>query len=355
MKAANRTLVTAIVAAALLAVSPLASAAKGGRGKPPPPPSYPPARAWHSFTDNGSTAPETSRLYLYGGGGSDGILLSDFWYFSVGDTQWTLAPTGRSSPGAHQHAGLSCGAGRCVLANGSNGGRSLEDTWVYTEDSATWSQLNCKRVLCTSARQMPTMAFDSARFHFVLFGGESNTGATLGDTYTFSGTTGRWTLQNPPTSPSPRRSAATAFVAGPVNRVVLFGGQVHESEVLCDIWSWTGSTWEEVEQLNWTEGPCLHSHSMAWDGARLIVTGGYVDTSDAPNDAVWAFTFTPDGQAGNWTYYPDLYTHFDCAGDIHPGARMAYDRPSGTMVFFGGEETVNGLGLVRYDDTAVCQ
>jgi hypothetical protein len=205
---------------------------------------------------------------------------------------------------------------------------------------------------------MPTMAYDSARGYHLLFGGVSGS-SNLGDTYTFSNATQRWTLRNPSASPSGRRSAAAVFVAGPVNRVVLLGGQIEYAGVLCDLWSWTGTKWEEVAQINAYDGPCLHSHSMAWDGARLVVTGGYVDYNDTPNEGVWTFEFTPDGKAGTWMYEPDWYFYFQCtgAGVLRPGSLMAYDRPSGAMAFFGGGENVvvaDELAAVAYDDLSVC-
>jgi len=334
--------------------APLVNAAKPSRPPPPPAPSEPLARAWHGFTDNGSAAPDASLLYLFGGAGSNYQVLSDLWVYSVLAAKWSLAPTGKTKPGGRQHMGFSCGAGLCVVANGSNGFSNLQETWVYSEAGGTWSKMDCRRNPCPSARLLTTMAYDSERFYHVLFGGLD--GRTMfDDTYTFSNTTRRWTRQDPPESPVARRSAAAAFAAGPVNRVVLLGGQIEGVAPLCDMWSWTGAAWEEVEQLNWSIGPCLHSHSMAWNGTRLVVAGGYIDVNDTPNESVWTFAFTPDGAAGEWTHYADWQAYFTCAGAgvIHPGARMAYDGASGKTVFFGGEENVKER-LVRYGDTSVC-
>lgn len=330
--------------------------------KPPtePPPTEPAARAWHSFTGNGSAAPDASRLYLFGGAGSDWMALGDLWSFTVPEAKWTIHAWGASTqPGNRQHAGFSCGGGSCVLANGSNGISTVKETWVFSEASGTWAPVNCgRRYTCPPASQMVTMAYDSARFYHLLFGGLSGSTA-LNDTYTFSTATGSWTQRKPSASPSPRNRSAATFVAGPVNRVVLLGGQNGSgSHTLCDMWSWSGSNWQQIEQTNQSEGPCLHSHSLAWDGARLVVTGGYIDTSDTPNDGVWTFTFTTNGLAGTWTWYPDRFAFFtECAGSpaIRPGAFMAYDRPTGAMVFFGGEENVAGIGTVRYNDLTACQ
>jgi hypothetical protein len=331
-------------------------------GPPPPPPptsTEPAARFWHGFADNGGTTPATGRLYVFGGNGgyqNEWQPISDHWYYSVADGTWTPAPTNSSAPDANQHSGFSCGGGRCVLAGGVFWGG--DDTWVYTESTGTWSQVNCKRYPCPSARMMPTMAYDRARGQHLLFGGYSDrTRANLGDTYTFSNATQRWTLHKPSSSPLARKWAAAAFVAGPVNRVVLHGGLVENVEVLCDLWSWTGSNWEAIEQINGHDGPCLRTHSMAWDGARLVVTGG--DTGyngDTPNEGVWTFEFTPDGRAGTWTYEGDWYSYFQCsgAGVSRSLAIMAYDQPSGSFVFFGGGENLPVMGAVAYDDLSIC-
>jgi len=336
---------------------------KDNPGPPPPPPptsTEPAARFWHSFTDNGGATPATSRLYVIGGNGAyenGWQSMLDHWYYSVAEGMWTPAPTNSTPPDPRELMGFSCGGGRCVLAGGRRGS-DLNETWVYTESTGTWSQVNCRRNSCPSAREMPAMAYDSARGSHLLFGGYSSyPRANLGDTYTFSNATQRWTLQKPSASPPARNWAAAAFVAAPVNRVVLFGGVVSYTEILCDMWSWTGSNWEEVVQINADDGPCLRSHSMAWDGARLVVTGGdesYND--DVPNDGVWTFVFTPDGKAGTWTYQGDWYSYFQCtgAGVWRPLALMAYDRPSGGFVFFGGGENLPEIGAVAYDDLSVC-
>jgi len=322
-----------------------------GKPQPPPPPppgdGGPPARAWHAFTGNGSKAADASRLYLFGGAGSDWQAVpSDLWYYRIDQAKWLLAPTGSAVPGRRQHAGFSCGAGLCVTSNGSSGVSLLKETWIYTASSGSWAQANCKRRLCPSARQMPAMAYDVARAYHVLFGGLDGDGS-LDDTYTFAG--GLWTARSPATKPTARDRAAAAFVESSLmNMVVLFGGQQDESEVLCDMFAWTGSDWAFVTPAN--QGPCLHSHSIAWDRDRLVVTGGYVDTHDTPSNEVWYFTFTGK-YSGTWSQAGGSLA--SCAAGVKPGARMAYDAPSRKKVFFGGEQN-SGSGVIRYDDTVVC-
>jgi hypothetical protein len=235
--------------------------------------------------------------------------------------------------------------GQCVVANGSNGVGAVKETWTYTAATSTWSQVNCKRNLCPSARGMPAMAYDAARGYHLLFGGKYGN-SSLDDTYTFAG--GRWTARQAATRPASRDRAAAAFVPGPVSRVVLFGGQANSTDVFCDMHAWTGSDWREVAMSN--DGPCLHSHSMVWEGNRLVVTGGYVDTSDTPSEDVWYFTFS-DADSGSWSQ--DNSAFAACAAGARRGARMAYDAPSGMNVFFGGHEAdANGTAS---DWTVFCR
>jgi len=321
----------------------LGSVAVAKKPAPPvPPPSYPQARAWHAFTGNGSTVEEASRLYLLGG--SNEISLSDFWYYRADLQAWTLAPSGRSAPGPRAHAGLSCGAGQCVTSNGFNIGL-LKETWRYSEANASWSKLNCNKNLCPSARMMPVMAYDPARSYHLLFGGLGPSKTNLNDTFTFAG--GKWTQHQPSTSPAARRSPAAAFVPADVNEIVLFGGQFQSTSVYCDMWSWNGTRWQEITATN--GGPCLHSHSMAWDGNSLIVAGGYVDTVDTSNAKAWRFYFDTN-TSGHWVELDDTS---GCYAAVPAGAVMAYDRPGRNKVFFGGVH--NGAnGSVFHDETIVC-
>ncbi len=321
-----------------------------GKPQPPsePPATYPPARAWHAFTGNGGAVRDSSRLYLLGGAGSDGAALADFWYYKVDSAEWTLAPTGSARPGPRQHAGLSCGVGQCVTVNGNNGISLLSETWVYTEATARWSKVNCKKQTCPAPSDMVAIAYDGARFQHVLFGGLDRDDVTVGTTYVFAG--GRWSRPTPDDSPSPRHSAAMTFVPAPVNKVVLFGGLGESVQTLCDLWAWTGSNWQEISTDG--IGPCLYRHSMIWDGNQLVIAAGYVDiydTPDSPNSSLWSFEF--DSENSGW--WSNLGDPVNCSGEIRPGSRMAFDQPSGSRVYFGGEENIPG-GFVRYADTAVC-
>jgi hypothetical protein len=324
---------------------------------PPPPPTYPAARAWHSFTSNGGSQVASPRLYMYGGGGSDWQAVpADLWFYGASAHTWTLVtPTGTAKPGPRQHTGLSCGAGFCVLAMGNNGVGLVDETWVYSEATNAWTQVSCgRRVLCPAPRQMVTMAFDPVRGNHLLFGGLYSWSTGYNDTLTFDPATLKWTARSPTFQPSERNRAAALHVPGV--GIVMHGGQPASAQAaLCDMYVWNGSDWARITFDVNQPRPCLHSHDMAWDGQGLVVTGGYVDTSDTPSPTNWRFTFAPDGRSGAWsqvsigTCRPIDGTD----GVIHPGARMAYDDQAKTRVYFGGE--MNGPnGVIRYGNTVEC-
>jgi Galactose oxidase, central domain len=325
---------------------------------PPPPPTYPAARAWHSFTANGGGDVATSRLYMYGGAGANAnVVPNDLWYYGAFADKWTLVtPSGTAMPGSRQWEGLSCGAGACVMEAGSNGVGLVNETWVYSGATNAWTQASCGRTSpCPSARMMMTMAFDPDRGNHLLFGGKGSQSPGLNDTWTFDAATLKWTLRVPTLKPAERNRAAAAYVPGV--GVVMYGGQDYYGRApLCDLFVWNGSNWRSIQFDVNQPHPCLHTHSMSWDGQGLVVTGGYVDTSDTPNLVPWRFTLATGALAGVWSQassgvcLPILGTD----AMIHPGAKMAYDISTATRVWFGGEENINGAA-VRYGNTVECQ
>ena len=79
-------------------------------------------------------------------------------------------------------------------------------------------------------------------------------------------------------------------------------------------------------------------------GNRLVVTGGYTDTSNTPNPLRYYLPFS-NGVAGAWSTDDGLWS--SCVADVHAGARMAFDVPTRSNVFFGGETNIGG-SVVRY-------
>jgi len=348
----------------LIVVAGAGAALAAGKPAPTPPPAtYPPARYWQSFASNTydrfSTA---SRLYMFGGTDASGTSVVNFndlwWYSNAGSSsaKWNRVPSAGTWPTARFHVGWSCGDGYCVAASGTSGTSYLKETWVFTESTASWYQVNCKRYTCPVGRAAPAIAYDPERMVHVLFGGDANT-AVLADTFIFDVATRTWTKMGSNGAPSARFAAAATFVP-PLHRVVMFGGGNYQaSQRVNDMYAWSGTAWEPIEYTNpQSEVPSLDFHSIVWDSVagHMIVTGGLIGPTETANDSAWYVTFA-DGKA-TWSkpFTPSCVSATSSPPDVgrYLYARMAYDAPSGVQVFFGG---LTNFPLESYGNTVECR
>ncbi len=106
---------------------------------------------------------------------------------------------------------------------------TLGDTWTYS--GTTWSQVIPSSA--PSARAFSAMAYDSTSGNVVLFGGLDNSQNTLGDEWTFA--SGNWTAQTPPVLPSTRSDDVMTDDTG-AGQLVLFGGLDDTGTALSDTW-----------------------------------------------------------------------------------------------------------------------
>jgi hypothetical protein len=245
----------------------------------------------------------------------------------------------------------------------SGGVPRYDETWIFSESSGSWTQLNCfRRGACPTLRYSATMAYDPAAGRHVLFGGQHND--LLGDTWSFSTSTMKWTNHGGGGAPAPRSWSAATFVPV-VGRVVLFGGFDMYVGVFNDMYFWDGGVWVPVPQVvdsTLVAVPTLMNHSIAWDptGNRLIVTGGLKDLNDTPNPDTFYVTFaqTSGTWRASWTRASGIgcqSTAGSTDSTIHPQARMVFDIPSGAQVSFGGVENIDGTGAWAYGNTVECR
>jgi len=92
-------------------------------------------------------------------------------------------------------------------------------------------------------RDLPGAAYDLARERMVLFGGQARSGAKVGDTWEWDGTS--WSLREPldpeeDGDPAPRVRGALAYDARR-ERTVLFSGSGADGPD--DTWEWAGWSW----------------------------------------------------------------------------------------------------------------
>ena len=232
------------------------------------PATHPPALASASMAYDAATR----TVVLFGGSPySRGGELGATWTWD--GTTWTHQHPATRPP-AREAAVMAYDAatGTVVMFGGccGPGNHVRGDTWTW--DGTTWTQQH--PATSPPAREFAVMAYDAAAGDAVLFGGDdSNTGGqTLGDTWTWDGTT--WTQQHPATSPPARAFAAMAYDAATSTAVLFSGVSSGATQIFGDTWTWDGTTWTQ-------QHPATHPRrrwgaSMAYDAAagNAVMFGG---------------------------------------------------------------------------------
>jgi hypothetical protein len=176
-------------------------------------------------------------------------------------------------------------------------------------------------------RVFAALVADPVRGRVVLFGGVSDSGTFLNDTWELSAA--RWVRRPSAAAPAPRAYAAAAFDPT-LRQVLLYGGGTF-TDGGGDTWAWTGTGWRELGAES-ELGP-RWAALMAADTARrrLVLVGGY------------------DGVATRDTWEWDGATWIEIAPDgPSPPARgygaVAYDMARRVVVVFGGDSADQRLG-----------
>jgi hypothetical protein len=214
------------------------------------------------------------------------------------------APTASPQSAVRSAGETELSAARVSLSGGSGPG----EVWTSLDYSPP------------STRAYSAMVYDPSDGYVLLFGGESQSGKALNDTWTYSG--GRWTQLEPTVAPAPRWGAAMAFDAAD-GYVVLYGG-FNGTTVLSDTWKYLDGKWTALSPKH-RPSPLTFA-SMASDTAAgyVVLFGGYNSTAGA-SGSTWEF------RAGAWTQLKPAK---------HPLGRwmasFAYVPSDGKDLLFGG-------------------
>jgi len=315
--------------------------------------------------------PATGNMVLFGGIKANGTNLNDTWTYNgstwtqVDDssdagctTSCTDGPPGR----VFASMAFDPATGNMVLFGGFGGsGSGLNDTWTW--NGSTWTQVDDSgdascTASCTNsppARDDASMAYDPASGNMVLFGGYSSSGP-LNDTWIWNGTT--WTQVDDSTDSGctincanspPARSAASMSYDPATGNMVLFGGSDASNGNLNDTWTWSGTTWTQVDDssdagctTSCTDGPPGRVFaSMAFDPAtgNMVLFGGYRGNSYLAD--TWTYGYPP-GMGTDWAQQSPTKSP-----SARAAASMAYDPATGNMVLFGGFNGFNGSSITN--------
>lgn len=172
---------------------------------------------------------------------------------------------------------------RQVLLHGgfNETGTLLDDLWAW--NGLWWQRLETS--MGPSARSQHGLAFDPASEKVLLFGGVGTQGA-LGDTWLLNVASLAWERAQV-ASPSARRLFAISEApVGSSRGLMLFGGQNNEGAVLGETWLWNGQRWTSgpsslcpLRALLPSQLPRCRTGStlLPWsDGREVILLGGWL-------------------------------------------------------------------------------
>jgi phospholipase C len=189
---------------------------------------------------------------------------------------------------------------------------------------ATWTSLPTPSGPSPAARSGAGFVYDAADHTDVLFGGQSTTGAYLGDTWEYYG--GRW-VQLATVHPPPARAFAGMAYDSTDGYVLLFGG-VGAHGLLSDTWKFSAGVWTNLTGTASAPGkaPPARDYTAISDnpGASSVVMFGGYGAAGALGDT-WRYA------AGHWSGMA-----LKTAPAARWGAAIAYDAKDGYPVLMGG-------------------
>jgi N-acetylneuraminic acid mutarotase len=250
--------------------------------------SLPPARSFHSMVYDLAGG----GVILFGGVDGRDVALGDTWAYDPTANTWAdlnpgSAPSGRFG----QSMVYNSATGKVILFGGSSSEGSRNDTWAYDLVANDWNELDPVGN-SPAARLNFGMVYDSAAGKVILFGGMASLhGTKFADTWAYDRTANTWTALEPiGARPSVRRCHSMVYDSA-VGKAILFGGLSEYGAGLNDTWAYdpAANTWTDLKPAG-SLPPARTAHRVAYDSAtgRVILFGGFGLYGTLLND-VWAY------------------------------------------------------------------
>ncbi|MCC6574741.1 MAG: choice-of-anchor D domain-containing protein [Planctomycetes bacterium] len=229
----------------------------------------------------------TPRMIMYGGwlGTANSTITNQVWQLSLaaGTGTWTNitpAPAGGQPGGRANHAAVFDATGnRMVIFGGQTSAAFVNTVYALSlGGSPAWS-LQATSGTAPSIRMGMSYSFHPSTRRLVIMGGY-NGSTTFSDMFYLNLATNAWSSQGGAIPPKRYYNSMVYDAAN--DRMVMYGG--FDTAALSDLWSFSfaSSTWTQITptvalpQTRW-------AHAAIWDvdGARMVVSGGYVDGENA--------------------------------------------------------------------------
>jgi hypothetical protein len=262
-----------------------------------------------------------------------------------------------------------------ILGGLDDYGKASQDLWEWDPATGKWTN-RTPAGSKPGARGGASMAYDSTRKKFVIFGGRSNTGYDFADTWEWDPTSDAFTDRTS-AGPSSRSQHSMVFEKS-TGKVLLFGGGLADSGTSIwpegidytdtieedpgrrpgpgpssdgsgislafgDTWEWdpTKGAWTQLAPT--TAPSARYDSALVWDSqrSRSVLFGGMqkdqADANGIPQQDVWEWNPATPG----WT----LRTTTGTVPSARWGHAMAYDSSRGMTVLVGGKDFQTHLSL----------
>ena len=246
--------------------------------------------------------------------------------------------TATPPPARTRHAMTYDRARKAIVMFGGLAPGASNDTWeLTTTDCQTWTWTEIQPTTKPPARSSATLVYDEKRDVSVLFGGDSQAGTPLSDTWEWDGTTWKQRMTPAPGTPDPRFEHMSAYDPRR-QKVLLFGGRGSGMK-MSDVWEFDGvlGAWVRI-------APAIIPAGRNGSGFALDVTGNLVafngdlgtsssvsvirlssELSSEPPETCVRATDDLDGDGLAGCMDPDCWGR--CAPLCPPGRTCAADAP----------------------------
>jgi uncharacterized repeat protein (TIGR02543 family) len=216
----------------------------------------------------------------------------EFWALSnlAGTPSWSMLTPPGQVPRQRFGAAVIYDAPRQRMlmfgGNVSPGSRETNDLWAYSLTGGSWTRITPNSQI-PAVRFQATANYDPVGDRMIVFGGVNDTDF-LNDTWQLSlAGPPTWIQLTPSGTPPPSRSAHSAILDQPRNRIIIYGGT--NGSAMSDVWalSLSGGTSWSVLTPSGGPAPARQSHSAIFDSPRdrMLTFGG-------DSNVAWSLSLT---------------------------------------------------------------
>ena len=216
------------------------------------------------------------------------------------------------------------------LYGGGQHEKVYDDFWKW--DGKTWTKLNSP----IGTRIYALMSFNKATGKLLLFGGDRNEGDILSETWEFDGT--NWSQKNTP-GPEPRLPGQLEYDDN-TKKIILYGGlnfTPNGRRDYDDVWEWNGNAWQKVYDGKGPLTALIHP-GMVFDPLekKLMIFGGSKITETGSNP------YTNEIRFWNGTKWESGIKSTSVLPSIRSGTSLIFDHVNNRMVLHGGFNVIGG-------------